>query len=135
MPIIYADFNGIQSPGRTSNLFAIPLDTYGSLRDLSNQGIRLVDGLSLTVYMDSAEQEDIEADVVVYFDETNKCWLAEGDRKLIREVPLHAFKDENVFLCFKCRNNLNTFFKENDRKEDTICPHCELSIMYSISPP
>jgi hypothetical protein len=42
---IYADFNGIRGPD--DGPLEIPLDTRGSLRDLTNAGIRLRDGTAL----------------------------------------------------------------------------------------
>ena len=75
---------GIMSSSRNKNLSAIPLDAYGSLRDLTNQQVRLKEGMALVVYADSAEGEDLEADCVVYYDSRHKWWMAEIDTDKIR---------------------------------------------------
>ena len=134
-PIIYADFNGLRSSSRTQGLSAVPLDTYGSLRDLSNQQVRLQEGLSLTIYSDSTEQEDIEADATAYYDGELGYWLAEIDEKEIRYVPTHASWDTKEFLCIQCRQNLEPYFGEHGRNEQTTCHNCGLSIMTPVKPP
>jgi len=54
---IYADFNGlvdgVVNPKRT----AVVLDTFGSLRDLSNAGIVLSVGLPLVAFDESDESD------------------------------------------------------------------------------
>ncbi len=131
IPRIYADFNGKQGSSCDEKLEAIPLDTYGSLRDLTNLQIKLKEGMVLVVYMDSDENEDIEADSTVYYDYQQKWWMAEIDAKKIRDVLQHRDGD-NRFLCFECRNNLEPFFEKHGRTLDTKCPYCGLSILYAV---
>lgn len=71
---IYADYNGIRGP--EGGPLTIPLDTLGSLRDLTNAGIRLRDGTALTVVDASDEEEDLEADAAAHYDATAGVWLA-----------------------------------------------------------
>jgi hypothetical protein len=135
-PIIYADFNGIIASSRDENLSAISLDTYGSLRDLTNQQIRLKEGMSLIIYADSAEGEDLEADSTVYYDSEHKWWMAEIDREKIRYVPSHKdLWDQKEFLCFQCRQDLESYFKEHGHNAETCCPNCGLSILTAIRAP
>jgi len=135
-PIIYADFMGLMPSSRNQHLSAIPLDTYGSLRDLSNQQVRLREGLALIVYMDSAEGEDVEADSVVYYDSEHRWWMAEIDKEKIRYVPSHdEIWNRKDFLCFKCRQDLEPYFKKYGRNLETCCPDCGTRYMTPILPP
>lgn len=130
VPIIYADFNGIMSSSRHKGLSVVPLDTYGSLKDLANQQVRLKEGMPLVIYMDSAEGEDLEADSVVYYDSKQKWWVAEIDEEKIRYVPSHDdLWNRSEFLCLQCRQDLAPFFKKHGRNLETCCPNCGLSIL------
>jgi hypothetical protein len=136
IPTIYADFNGTTSSSRNKNLSAVPLDTYGSLKDLTNQQVRLKEGLTLIIYMDSAEGEDLEANSIVYYDFKHKWWMAEIDKEKIRYVPSHDdLWNQKVFLCLQCRQDLEPYFKEHGRNLQTCCPHCGLSILTSTLAP
>ena len=135
VPIIYADFNGIMSSSRNRNLSAVPLDTYGSLKDLTNQQIRLKEGMALVIYADSAEGEDLEADCIAYFDSWYKDWVAEINGE-IRYVPTHTdLWNQNKFLCLQCHQDLAPFFLENGRSLNTHCPNCGLSIITATLAP
>jgi len=65
---IYADFNGlvcgVVDPSRT----AVVLDTFGSIRDLSNAGTVLSVGLPLVTYDESDETEDLEGHGIAQYD-------------------------------------------------------------------
>ena len=136
VPIIYADFNGTMLSSRNKSLSAVPLDTYGSLKDLTNQQVRLQEGMALVVYMDSAEGEDLEADCIVYYDAKQKWWTAEIDQDKIRYVPSHdELWNRKEFLCFHCRQDLEPYFKEHGRDLNTCCPDCGFSIVTAILPP
>ena len=135
-PIIYADFNGILPSSQNENRSAIPLDTYGSLKDLTNRQIRLKIGMPLTIYMDSAPGEDLEVESTVYYDLEHKQWLAEFDYEKIRYVQSHAdLWTRKDFLCFHCRQDLEPFFREHPRNFETTCTHCGLSILHVLSAP
>ena len=133
-PVIYADFNGLQS-SRHRKLSAIQLDTYGSLRDLTNQHVKLIEGMAIIVYADSAEGEDLEADGIVYYDPEGRCWMAEIDKDHIRYVSPHDGWKETEFLCFQCRQDLEPFFRENGRSLQTCCPNCGISIFTPVLEP
>jgi len=124
------------SSSRDKNLSAVPLDTYGSLKDLTNQQIRLNEGMALVIYMDSTEGEDLEADCVVYYDSKHKWWVAEIDQDKIRYVQAHDnLWNRKEFLCLQCRQDLEPHFKEHGRNLDTCCPNCGLSIVTATLPP
>lgn len=134
-PIIYADFHGLRPSSQTHGMSAVPLDSYGSLRDLSNQQVRLQEGLSIVIYADSSEQEDLEADATVYFDSNLGLWLAEIDEGRIRHVPIHASWNKAEFLCIQCRRNLESHFEEQGRNQQTTCPNCGVEITTAVKPP
>ena len=62
MPVtrIYADFNGLVRGVKNPKRTAVVLDTFGSLRDLSNAGLVLKEGMSLVAVDESDEEEDLE---------------------------------------------------------------------------
>src|SRR3954464_2422500 len=76
-PRIYADFNGLCEPNRTDRPSAVALDTLGTLRDLTNAGLRLAEGLQLTVYDWSDQEEDLEAEATARYDPDGGLWWAE----------------------------------------------------------
>lgn len=57
---IYADFNGLVPGPKRPDRTAVVLDTFGSLRDLSNASVRLRDGLALIGVDGSDDDEDLE---------------------------------------------------------------------------
>lgn len=136
VPTIYADFNGILSSDRKQGFSSVPLDTYGSLKDLTNQQIRLAEGMPLVIYMDSAQGEDLEADCIVYYDSEYGAWLAEIEKDRIRTVPAHDdLWNQKEFLCLQCRQDLEPYFKTHGRSPKTCCPACGLSIITATLPP
>jgi hypothetical protein len=125
----------MESP-RDHTRSSIPLDTWGSLRDLSNAGIRLHEGLKLVIHMDSDETEDIEADAVAYFDRERKWWYAELEGE-IRDVPAYD-RAVTQFLCVGCRADLGPEALVPDvaiTKRYVLCPRCGQSIQAAIAPP
>ena len=135
IPVVYADFNGIRISRQTNNSHVVPLDTYGTLKGLTNQKIRLKEGMELVIYMDSADDEDLEAKSIVHFDPSNQFWVAEINKDDILYVPGHQEWHQEEFLCFQCRKNLEPFFEKHGRNKQTCCPDCGFSIFYPISPP
>ena len=101
---IYADYNGIgrEADGRLS----IPLDTLGSLRDLTNAGLRLRDGLALTVTDWSDDEEDLEAEATARYDPAQGVWLAVLAPDGYRYVAKGDRTPERRFLCLGCRRDL-----------------------------
>ena len=133
---IYADFNGCMESPRDSSKSIVPLDTWGSLRDLSNAGVRLQEGLKLVVHMDSDETEDIEADAVAHFDRERRWWYAELESE-IRDVPAYD-RSVTEFLCLGCRLDLGPLALVPDSappKRYEHCPKCGLSIQSATAPP
>src|SRR5438094_2728399 len=86
---IYADFNGLERIADSPPRYAVALDTLGTLRDLSNAGIRLREGLALLVWDESDETEDLEGDAVARFDSASGVWWADLTAEGYRYVPKH----------------------------------------------
>ena len=124
------------SSSRNENFSAVPLDTYGSLKDLTNQQIRLQEDMVIIIYMDSAEGEDLKVNCTVYYDAKRKWWLAEFESDKIRYVQAHEdLWKRKEFLCFQCRQDLEPYFRENGRNAGMVCPNCGLSILNAILAP
>ena len=84
---IYADFNGLRISPRNHARYAVALDTFGSLPDLSNAGIRLTEEMPLVIFDWSDENEDLEGHCTVYYDWQRQCWWAELDEQGVLDVP------------------------------------------------
>ncbi len=71
---VYADFQNLDDSNR------LRLTCAGTREDLERQGIELHEGLSLTLYMDDADEagrpDELRADGVVHFNEDEPCWVA-----------------------------------------------------------
>lgn len=102
---IYADFNGYGYYGPLDRR-GVPLDTYGSLSDLASAGVILREGLRLTLYSDSSETEDLEADAVVFWDAEREFWVAECAYDEIRDVPTRNHSLTSL-VCVRCRTPWN----------------------------
>lgn len=125
----------MESP-RDGSRSIVPLDTWGSLRDLSNAGTKLQEGMKLLIHMDSDETEDVEADAVAYFDRDRSWWYAELESD-IRDVPAYD-RSVTQFLCVGCRSDLGPEALVPDsamRKRYEQCPKCGLSIQSAIAAP
>ena len=132
---IYADYNGI---GReTDGRLSIPLDTLGSLRDLSNAGIRLRDGTALTLVDASDEEEDLEADAIARYDAAAGVWLALLGPEGYRYVPKGDRIAERRFLCLGCRRDLGSGPNAGEYgfPRVGVCPDCGTSIKAAIAAP
>ena len=81
-PRVYADFQNLDDENRLRLTFA------GTHRDLNSQGIELREGIALTLYTDDAtdegEYDELLAEGIVHYDETNKCWVAAIDWNRLR---------------------------------------------------
>lgn len=132
---IYADYNGLWRP--EGEPFNIPLDTFGSLRDLTNAGVRLRDGLALTVSDWNDEHEDLEADATARYDHDAGLWLAVLGPEGFRYVPAGDRTADRRFLCLGCRRDLGTGPTANESGRPTVdsCPHCGTAITAAIAPP
>ena len=134
LPRIYADFNGVQESPRKLERHAVPLDTWGSLTGLANAGIVLREGLRLTIWSDSDESEELEADTEVYWDVEQKCWMAEIDERGHRYVP--ARRQAPVpLVCVSCRAPLEEVITRRGLRWGDPCPSCGEAIHRPVLPP
>ena len=84
---INADFNGLVSGPRNPERTAVVLDTFGSLRDLSNAGVVLREDLPLIAVDWSDDHEDLEGHETAQYDREKKRWVVEFDEVGVRYVP------------------------------------------------
>lgn len=136
-PRVYADFNGLMESPRDPARKMVPLDTWGSLRDLSNAGLKLREGIELLVHDASDDVEDLEAVAVAHYDAERRWWYAELASDCAY-VPARNRSPATAFLCLGCRANLGPEALVSDsaivtRREH--CPECGLSILSAIEPP
>src|SRR5262245_50876386 len=103
---IYADFNGLVRGPRNPERTAVVLDTFGSLRDLSNAGLLLKEGLPLIAVDWSDDDEDLEGHGTAQYDRTQKWWVVEFDELGVRYVPAGDRSAVNKFLCVNCQRPL-----------------------------
>jgi hypothetical protein len=76
-PRVYADFHNLDDRNR------LLLTCVGTRDDLVRQGVELKEGLTLTFYMDDADDEgrpdEILTQGTVHFDEQSRSWVAAVD--------------------------------------------------------
>lgn len=132
---IYADFNEYIPSPRNPERRAVPLDTMGSLRDLANAGVVLREGMRLTIYADSDEDEDLEADTVACYEPSERRWIAELDEKGYRYVPAQGRGETPPFLCVRCRTPLDDVLARRGLRRGDRCPSCGELIHRPIAPP
>jgi hypothetical protein len=136
-PRIYADFNGLGNPDRTEGRLAVALDTLGTVRDLTNAGLRLAEGLRLTVYDWSDDEEDLEAEATARYDPDDGLWWAELDPSGCQYVPKRERATDPRFLCLGCRYDLAsdpTAWGEYAPRV-TVCPLCGTAVAAAVAPP
>jgi hypothetical protein len=135
---VYADFNGLvrsQAAGR----FAVALDTWGTVHDLSNARVRLSEGLRLTAFDWSDEAEDLEGTGTVRFAGPLGVWLLELDDPGVAYVPA-GDRGTTSLHCFHCRAEVsgprNTFHSGAivARDDDALCPQCNSPLAEPIRP-
>lgn len=84
IPKVYADFQNLDDFNR------LRLTCKGTQSDLDAQGIRLQEGLALTLYTDDADRhgrrDELRLDGIVQYDEAAKCWVAEVDWTALRHA-------------------------------------------------
>jgi hypothetical protein len=87
-PKVYADFQNLDDANR------LRLTCAGTLRDLESQGIRLEEGLVLTLYTDDAADrgrpDELRVEGVVRYDEEQRCWVAVIDWGELRHASDEA---------------------------------------------
>jgi hypothetical protein len=83
-PKVYADFQNLDDANR------LRLTCAGTLRDLERQGIRLQEGIVLTLYTDDADDrgrpDELRVEGIVHYDEGERCWVAAIDWGAIRHA-------------------------------------------------
>jgi hypothetical protein len=143
VPRIYADFNGLGQWTDDGSRAGVPLDTLGSLRDLTNAGIQLRPGLRLQIWDQSDEAEDLEADAIaefvpsLYADRIVPVWVATYPKDELRYVPTRESTADARFMCIGCRRDLAPLnLPIAARVDGTIaCPFCGTSCTAAIARP
>lgn len=136
-PRIYADFNGLRNPNCTEGRLAVALDTLGTLRELTNAGVRLADGLRLTVYDWSDEEEDLEAEATARYDPDGGLWWAELALNGYEYVPKRSRATNPRFLCLGCRYDLASDPAAWGEWAPKVhaCPSCGTAVAAAVAPP
>ncbi len=84
IPRVYADFQNLDAAQR------LRLTCVGTQSDLERQGIRLQEGLVLTLYTDDEDDhgqpDELRAEGVVQYNENEQCWVATIDWNAIRHA-------------------------------------------------
>ena len=132
---IYADFNGLVAGCCNPQRTAVVLDTFGSLRDLSNAGLVLRVGLPLIAVDESDETEDLEGHGTAQYDWTKRWWVVEFDEAGVRFVPASDRTRVNVFSCIECRRDLQPQFDAGTLSLSGRCPSCGTAILRPFDPP
>src|SRR6478752_5990642 len=132
-PRIYADFNGLV--GERGAGWAVALDTFGTLRDLANAGVRLSVGLPLLVYDWSDEDEDLEADAIASFNSERGIWWADIGSEGYRYVPRKERDTSDVFRCVDCRARLDGVIGVHGLRLGDRCSSCSTPIHAPLIPP
>lgn len=136
-PRIYADFNGLRHPDCTEGRLAVALDTLGTLRELTNAGLRLAPGLRLTVYDWSDDEEDLEAEATACYDPDGGVWWAELGPGGYEYVPKRDRTQSTHFLCLCCRYDLASdpaAWREWHPRVKA-CPSCGTAVTAAIASP
>ena len=83
-PKVYADFQNLNDSNR------LILTCTDTIDDLAHQRIELIEGLSLTFYIDDAndrgEPDELRVDGVVSYDKTACSWAASVDWSAVRHA-------------------------------------------------
>jgi hypothetical protein len=132
---IYADFNGLVCGPKNPERTAVVLDTYGSLRDLSNAGIVLREGLPLIAVDESDELEDLEGHGTAEYDFENEWWAIEFDENGVRYVPAGDRTPITEFKCVSCSEPLHNLINAKGLKVGDVCPRCKIPIHTPIAHP
>lgn len=130
---IYADFNGLVAGPRNADRTAVVLDTFGSLRDLANAGVVLVEGLPLIAVDWSDDEEDLEGHGTAQFDACRQWWVVEFDAQGVRYVPAGDRTTPSAFRCVQCRASLD--ITAPSFRASATCPHCGTRLTRPLDPP
>jgi hypothetical protein len=132
---IYADFNGLVKSPRNCERTAVVLDTFGSLRDLSNAGLVLKEGLPLIAVDESDDNEDLEGHGTAQYDRDRKWWVVEFDDIGVRYVPAGDRTPVKTFNCVNCRESLPGELLHEKLDPRASCPSCGTSVLAAYAPP
>lgn len=132
---IYADFNGLISGPTDPNRTAVVLDTFGSLRDLSNAGVVLRIGVPLVAFDESDESEDLEGHGLAQFDTEHGWWVVEFDELGVRYVPASRQRSADHFLCVHCRAVIPGVTYSSAGRPGFSCGRCGTSVLAAFAPP
>jgi len=132
---IYADFNGlvcgVVDPSRT----AVVLDTFGSIRDLSNAGTVLSIGLPLVTYDQSDETEDLEGHGIAQYDHKRRWWVVEFDEQGVRHVPAAGQTSVETFHCVRCGLAVDGVAYNTIGRPRFCCANCGADVLAAVAPP
>lgn len=134
IPRIYADFNGLVAGVRDPSRTAVVLDTFGSLRDLSNAGICLKPDLPLITVDWSDDTEDLEGHGTAQYDHHRHWWVVEFDDEAVSYVPAGCRTINRIFKCIGCRMDLMPQIAQGLALGD-VCWVCGVAIHSPIAPP
>lgn len=136
MNYIYADFNSICICKNDPDFECINLSAYGTLSSLNEQRIHLKEGDKYIFF----DPKEIEVEGEVFFDKHAQsrfsdygCWFAK-----IKEADIKISKKDfnfEFFPCFNCGRDMSPIFLEKGWHYNEICPNCNTSITYALSPP
>lgn len=132
---IYADFNGLVRGPKNPSRTAVVLDTFGSLRDLSNAGVRLVEDLPLIAADWSDEEEDLEGHGTAQYDVTRKWWVVEFDELEVRYVPAGDRSPVEQFRCVTCGQEMPLATPFSVWSPNFRCENCGTPAVAAIAPP
>jgi hypothetical protein len=132
---IYADFNGLVRSPRNSARTAVVLDTFGSLRDLSNAGLVLSERLPLIAVDWSDENEDLEGHGTAQYDRERRWWVVEFDETGVRYVPAGNRDPVKEFRCVACRRALSINAPSDAFNPGGRCASCGTRFMAAYAPP
>jgi hypothetical protein len=132
---IYADFNGLVQGLRDPHRTAVVLDTLGTLRDLSNAGIVLREGLPLIAVDASDDEEDLEGHGTTHYDAVRKWWLLEFDAQGVRYVPAGDRTPVDIFRCVHCAALFSDYILQGQLGPAVVCSSCRTSVLAALAPP
>lgn len=132
---INADFNGLVSGPRNPERTAVVLDTFGSLRDLSNAGLVLREGMPLIAVDWSDDHEDLEGHGTAQYDRERRWWVVEFDEVGVRYVPAGDRSPVNVFRCVSCSKPLLIFTPKDAFDPKASCASCGTGVLAAYAPP
>lgn len=135
VPRIYADFNGLVHGVVNPERRAVVIDTFESIRDLANAGLKLREGLQLIAFDHSDEDEDLEGHGTAHYDRLNGWWVVEFDELGVRYVPAGDRRAVEQFLCVQCRVELPRNHPSAILEADVTCPRCGAPVTLPIARP